>query len=211
MNDASDLAMYNLVKRISDVMLSFFGICLLFPLFVLLGMLIKVDSKGPVIYKGIRSGLHSAPFEIYKFRTMVYNAESIGGFVTSENDGRVTRVGRVFRKYKLDELPQLFNVLQGSMSIVGPRPEVPLYTNMYTGEEMLILTVRPGITDFSSMYFVQLAGVVGSSDDKIQFDRNIQDVLRTKNKLRIKYVKERSFSTDIQIIIKTFVKLFKSF
>ena len=97
------------------------------------------------------------------------------------------------------------------MSIVGPRPEVPLYTNMYTGEEMLILTVRPGITDFSSMYFVQLASVVGSSDDKIQFDRNIQDVLRTKNKLRIKYVKERSFSTDIQIIIKTFVKLFKSF
>jgi lipopolysaccharide/colanic/teichoic acid biosynthesis glycosyltransferase len=211
MNEASNMARYDLVKRISDILLSFSGILFLCPLFVIFGLLIRVDSKGPVIYKGIRSGLHSVPFQIYKFRTMVHNAEFVGGFVTSENDGRVTRIGKVFRKYKLDELPQLFNVLQGSMSIVGPRPEVPLYTKMYTGEEMLILTVRPGITDFSSIYFVQLAGIVGSSDDKTQFDRNVQDVLKTKNKLRIKYVKERSFSTDVKIIIKTFVKLFKSF
>ena len=211
MNEASNMARYDLVKRISDILLSFSGILFLCPLFVIFSLLIRVDSKGPVIYRGIRSGLHSVPFQIYKFRTMVHNAESIGGLVTSENDGRVTRIGKVFRKYKLDELPQLFNVLQGSMSIVGPRPEVPLYTKMYTGEEMLILTVRPGITDFSSIYFVQLAGIVGSSDDKTQFDRNVQDVLKTKNKLRIKYVKERSFSTDVKIIIKTFVKLFKSF
>ena len=211
MTNALNVTTYEFVKRISDILLSFSAILVLFPLMVILGLLIKLDSKGPIVYQGIRSGLNFVPFKIYKFRTMVDNAETFGGLVTAENDARVTSIGKVMRKYKLDELPQLFNVLQGSMSIVGPRPEVPRYTSQYEGEEKIILTVRPGITDYSSIFFIQLAGFVGSNDDAKQFDENIKEVLKTKNRLRIKYVKERSLSTDVRIIVKTFVKLFRSF
>ncbi len=202
---------YDYTKRIIDLLSSIFGLLLLFPLLLLIAIFVKLDSKGPIVYKGIRTGLNSVSFEIYKFRTMVHNAEKIGGLVTAKDDSRVTRFGKIIRKYKLDELPQLINVLKGEMSIVGPRPEVPLYTSLYTKEEEIILTVRPGITDFSSILFVQLGDVVGSNGDKKQFDNKIQNILRTKNKLRIKYVNERSFVTDLKIIIMTIVRLLKSF
>jgi len=203
--------MYSYIKRITDLLFSVFGILLLFPLFLLIAVFIKIDTKGAIIYKGVRTGLNSVPFEIYKFRTMVHNAEKNGGFVTSKNDPRVTKFGKIIRRYKLDELPQLFNVLKGDMSIVGPRPEVPLYTSLYSKEEKIILTVRPGITDFSSILFVQLADIVGHNEDKKQFDNRIQNVLKAKNKLRIKYVKEKSFVTDLKIIAMTFIKLLRSF
>jgi len=211
MNRSSTGLTYVCIKRAYDVVFSIIGLALLSPLMVIISILIKCESKGPIIYKGIRSGLNSTDFEIYKFRTMMNNAESFGGYVTAENDTRVTRVGKVLRKYKLDELPQLINVLTGTMSIVGPRPEVPLYTRRYTIQEQIILTVRPGITDYSSIFFVQLAGIVGPNDNERQFDENIENVLKTKNKLRIKYVEERSFKTDVRIIVMTFIKLCRSF
>ena len=126
---------YDLVKRSYDLILAGLGLILLAPIMLFIAIMVKVDSKGPVIYKGIRSGLNFSIFKIYKFRTMVANAEHIGGAVTAESDFRVTRLGKTLRKYKLDELPQLFNVLEGKMSIVGPRPEVPFYTSQYTQKE----------------------------------------------------------------------------
>ncbi len=205
------MKVYSSSKRITDLIFSIFGLLLFSPLLLFISLLIKLDSKGPIIYRGVRTGLESVPFEIYKFRTMAHHAENIGALVTSNDDIRITRVGRIIRKYKIDELPQLINVLKGEMSIVGPRPEVPLYTSQYTKEEEIILTVLPGITDYSSVLFIQLGDVVGSSRDKKQFDDNIQAVLRAKNKLRVKYVSERSFATDLKIIIMTFYRLIKSF
>jgi lipopolysaccharide/colanic/teichoic acid biosynthesis glycosyltransferase len=137
---------------------------------------------------------------MYKFRTMVVNAERLGGPSTGKNDPRITRLGRYLRKYKLDELPQLLNILRGQMSFVGPRPEVPQYTSLYTGEEKLILTVRPGITDYSSLKYINLAEVLGSE----QVDAFYEEKVRPeKNKLRIKYVKEHSFWVDLKIIALT--------
>jgi lipopolysaccharide/colanic/teichoic acid biosynthesis glycosyltransferase len=202
---------YDLLKRSYDLIFASLGLILLAPIMLVIAFMVKVDSKGPVIYKGIRSGLNFSVFKIYKFRTMVANAEDIGGAVTAESDFRVTRLGKALRKYKLDELPQLFNVLEGKMSIVGPRPEVPLYTSQYTEEEKIILSVKPGITDFSSIHFVQLASAVGFAKDKEQFEKNIDDVLKTKTVLRIKYVLERSLKTDVKIIFLTVMKLLKSF
>ena len=198
-------------KRATDLLFSLTGLFLLSPFFLLIAVLIKLDSKGPVIYRGIRTGLNLVHFEIYKFRSMVHNAENIGGFVTSKDDPRITRLGSILRKYKIDELPQLVNVLKGEMSIVGPRPEVPLYTSLYNKEEEIIFTVRPGITDYSSIFFVQLGDIVDSSRDKNQFDKRVKYVLREKNKLRIKYVNERSFVIDLKIIFMTFIRLIKSF
>lgn len=211
MKSSRNTSAYDFIKRSHDLFVASFGLILLAPLMLVVAFLVKLDSKGPVFYKGIRSGLNFSVFEIYKFRTMVTDAENIGGAVTAKNDCRITRIGKVLRKYKLDELPQLLNVLQGRMSIVGPRPEVPIYTERYSEKERIILSVKPGITDYSSIFFVQLAATVGSVENKRQFEKNIDDVLKTKIKLRIKYVSERSFITDTKIIFLTLIKLFKSF
>ena len=202
---------YEFIKRGFDLTLASVGLVLLAPLMLAIALLIKVDSKGPIIYRGRRSGMDFSVFEIYKFRTMVTDAEAIGGAVTAKNDSRVTRPGKLLRKYKLDELPQLFNVLAGEMSVVGPRPEVPLYTSRYTEKEKVILSVKPGITDYSSIYFVQLANTLGTADNKTQFEKNIDEVLKAKTELRLKYVAERSTATDIKIMFLTVVKLLKGF
>lgn len=193
-----------MLKRTFDLSCSLLGLILLFPLFIVIAVLIKVDSPGPVFYRGVRAGLHGKPFRIYKFRTMVVNAEKIGGESTGKDDPRITRVGRFLRRYKLDELPQLINVIRGEMSIVGPRPEVLTYTNRYEGDERLILTVRPGITDYSSIQFIQLGEVLGSEDPDRVYE---EKVLPVKNALRLKYVKEQSFLGDLVIIAKTLLKL----
>lgn len=197
---------YNFVKRIIDLIVSSLGLIVLLPLLISIAFIIKWESKGPILYRGERVGLNKHLFQIFKFRTMVENAESLGGLVTSKNDTRVTRIGSILRKYKIDEIPQLFNILRGDMSLVGPRPEVTEFTSLYKKEEEIIFSVKPGLTDFSSIEFVQLGETLGSNSNK-RFEEEVNKVLRRKIELRIKYVLERSFLVDIRILIMTVKKL----
>ena len=197
---------YAVIKRFVDIVISLIALPLLFFPFLLIAIIIKATSPGPAFYLGFRTGLGGKPFKIIKFRTMVVDAEKLGGGTTAFNDPRIFPFGRVLRKYKLDELPQFINVLKGEMSAVGPRPELPQYTDQYHDDELLILSVRPGITDFSSVEFSSLDEIVGAGDaDKVYEER----VLKKKNQLRIKYVKEQSFLLDIKILFKTLACLFK--
>lgn len=177
-----------------------------FPLVLIISLAIKLDSEGPAFYCGERVGRFGKIFRIFKFRTMVENAEKVGGPSSALNDPRFTKIGKILRKYKLDELPQLINILKGEMSIVGPRPQVEEYTSKYEGEEKMILSVRPGLTDYASIEFINL--------DKILGDENVDEKYRKeveprKNELRLKYVREKSFWTDIKIIFWTIVKFFE--
>ena len=194
-------------KRTFDLLAASIGFLILSPLFVVIACAVKWDTRGPVFYRGLRTGLNAVPFRILKFRTMVPDAESLGGRVTTRDDARVTRVGKVLRKYKLDELPQLINVIKGDMSVVGPRPEVSEYTALYTDEERLILSVRPGITDYASIEFVQLGQVVGSDMQDGAFEDRVRKVLEVKNALRLKYVHEQTLMGDIKLILLTLRKL----
>lgn len=167
--------------------------------------LIKTGDRGPVFYRGERVGLDGKSFRIFKFRTMVINAERIGGSSTSDLDPRITAIGRFLRKYKLDELPQLINVLIGDMSLVGPRPEVKHYTDLYSDEEKRILTVRPGITDWASIWNSDEGAILAGAKDP---DKAYMELIRpTKLRLQLKYVNEQSFLTDMKIILLTICAL----
>jgi len=195
------------LKRLFDIKVSFIGILVLSPILLLIALLIKLDSPGQIFYRGVRIGKDGKAFRIYKFRTMVVNAEKLGGPSTAGDDARVTKIGKLIRKYKLDELPQLLNVLEGDMSFVGPRPEVPLYVNMYTEEEKAILTVQPGITDWASLWNPDEGSILaGSADPEKAYMEKIRP---TKLKLQLRYVKERSFLTDMKIIFLTILKIIK--
>ena len=195
-----------LIKRLFDVLFSFSVLLLIWPLILFVAIAIKLTSPGPVFYRGIRTGLHGLPFRILKFRTMVVDAESLGGPTTGTNDKRVTRVGALLRRTKLDELPQFINVLTGDMSLVGPRPEVLEYTATYTGEEKIILSMRPGITDYSSIEFADLDDLVGDKDPDKYFREHI---MPKKTALRVKYVKEWSLWSDFRILWMTFFRVMK--
>lgn len=195
---------YEVIKRSLDICASLLGLVVLWPLYVGVAVLIRLDSPGPILYRPLRTGRAGKPFRVLKFRTMVPDAERLGGPSTGKNDPRVTRVGRVLRRYKVDELPQLVNVLRGEMSLVGPRPEVPQYTGLYSGEECLILTVPPGITDYASLKFANLDEVLGSEAPDRTYEEQVRPI---KNALRVKYVKERSISGDIAIIGRTIAKI----
>jgi len=182
------------------------GISLCFPLLLIISLAIKIESPGPIFYRGIRSGLFGVPFQIFKFRTMVVDAENLGGPSTALNDPRITRIGRLLRKYKFDELPQLLNILKGEMSFVGPRPQVEKYTKLYTGEEKDILSVKPGITDYASIYFIDLDAVLG--DENVD-EKYIKEIEPRKNKLRIRYVQQCCFSEDMKIFVMTLAQMFK--
>jgi lipopolysaccharide/colanic/teichoic acid biosynthesis glycosyltransferase len=189
------------MKRILDLTASGIGLILISPFLLTLAILIKEADEGPVFYRGLRIGLHGRPFRIFKFRTMLINAEKMGGPSTADDDLRITRIGKKLRKYKLDELPQLINVFTGDMSLVGPRPEVPHYVNMYTEEEKAILTVRPGITDWASLWNPDEGGILAGSPDPEK--TYIEKIRPEKIRLQLKYVRERSFWTDIKIIFLT--------
>ncbi|MGD0821272.1 MAG: sugar transferase [Desulfomonilia bacterium] len=197
---------YVLLKRVMDVVGAMAGILVLAPLLILIAVVLKLTSQGPVFYRGVRAGLNGKPFRIFKFRTMLENAESLGGPTTSTNDQRVTRIGALLRRTKLDEFPQLLNVLAGDMSLVGPRPEVLEYTSQYKGEEKYILSMRPGITDYASIEFADLDDLVGSTDPDKYFREHI---LPRKNALRVKYVKEWSLGSDFGILWATFLRVMK--
>ena len=144
------------VKPVIGFVVALLFLLVLWPIFVVIAILIMVDSGSPILYSPLRGGYKNKPFHIFKFRTMVKNADKIGGGTTALNDPRITKVGNVLRKTKLDEIPQLFNILNGTMSIIGPRPELLQYVDKYEGNEKIILEVRPGITDYSSVEFINL-------------------------------------------------------
>jgi lipopolysaccharide/colanic/teichoic acid biosynthesis glycosyltransferase len=192
----------DVVKRTFDLLAAATGLLLFAPLMACIAAAVKLSSPGPVFYRGVRTGRHGRSFRILKFRSMVADGEQRGGTTTGRNDPRVTPLGRLLRRTKLDELPQLINVLVGEMSLVGPRPEVAEYTDAYTADERRILSVRPGITDLASLRFNELEQVVGSSNPDETFRR---DVLPVKIALRLKYVDERSLAGDLVILAKTAV------
>ena len=195
---------YPFFKRLTDLAISLIAIIVFGPLMLVLAALIKLSSPGPVFYRGERAGRGGASFRILKFRSMIEDAEHKGGYSTAINDPRLTFNGRFLRKYKLDELPQFFNVLFGDMSLVGPRPQVLYYTSRYTGDELLILTVRPGITDLASLYFVDMDAVLGAGDADARYQTEIEPI---KNHLRIRYVREQSYFLDLRILVETAFKL----
>lgn len=197
-----------MLKRIFDFFVSLFGLVVLFPLFLALAVLIKLDSSGPVFYRGVRVGRDGKPFRIYKFRSMVVDAEKKGGPSTSKTDSRVTKIGKLIRRYKLDEFSQLINVLKGEMSIVGPRPEVQFYVDMMSeNERKTILSVKPGITDWASIWNSHEEDILKDNPDP---EKIYQEKIRPeKIRLQMKYVKEMTFWKDLGIIYSTIMKLYK--
>lgn len=191
------------MKRVVDVVFSAVGLLVLLPAFAIVALAVAIDSGLPVFYKGVRIGRYGKRFRMWKFRTMRADSE-LFGVTTGKNDARVTRVGRFLRKHKIDELPQLVNVLKGDMSLVGPRPEFEVHTSAYRGEESLILTVRPGITDYASLRFYDLGEVVGSEDPHRAFIEKVRD---EKNHLRVEYVKRQSLGEDFRILFRTLFRV----
>jgi len=195
-------------KRLLDCAVVLPLLVLLAPLMAMIALAIKLYSPGPALYHGTRVGLSGESFQILKFRTMVVGAETLGGFATPEDDPRITRVGRFLRRYKLDELPQLLNVLKGEMSLVGPRPEVHKFVDKYSDEEKNILRLRPGITDWASIWdFDEGAVLKGSEDPEETYERVIRP---TKLALQLHYFRDHSLGVDLRILFHTFIKLFHS-
>lgn len=192
------------LKRLFDIVASFCGIVILFPLIVIVSILIKLTSKGPVLFKQVRVTKNGRLFKIYKFRTMRENSEG-NKQITVGNDSRITGIGHILRKTKLDELPQLFNVLKGEMSLVGPRPEVPKYVELYTEEQREILKVSAGITDYASIYFSNESELLGEAENPEEF--YIKKIMPYKIELNKKYIKEIGIVTDIKLIILTILKI----
>jgi lipopolysaccharide/colanic/teichoic acid biosynthesis glycosyltransferase len=198
-------SMSDATKRLFDAIVSFVGVLLISPFLLLIAVLIKWASPGPVLYRGVRVGQYGKPFRILKFRTMIVDAELRGGSATAGDDPRLTPVGKFLRRYKLDELPQLLNVLKGEMSFVGPRPEVQKYVDRYSEDEKAILKLRPGITDWASIWNSNEAAVLeGSGDPEKSYEELI---LPTKLALQRKYLQDHACSTDVKILFHTFAKL----
>lgn len=189
------------MKRLLDLIVSGIGLLVLAPVFAVIAILIKINSNGPVFYRGVRSGHHGTPFRMMKFRSMVQNAEKIGSASTPEDDPRVTHIGSFLRKYKLDELPQLINVFTGDMSLVGPRPQVLWAVERYTQEERAVLNVRPGITDYASLYFRNEGEILAGSKDP---DRDyFEKIHPEKMRLSLEYVRNQSVWLDCKILTQT--------
>ena len=195
-----------ILKRFFDLLASGLGLVFLFPLMVLIALSIKLDSKGGVFFRQERVGRFGRIFRIHKFRTMMTDAERKGPQITVGTDARITRIGGVLRKYKLDELPQLIDVLFGNMSLVGPRPEVPRYVACYP-EEMreIVLSVRPGITDWASIEYKDENRILGMADDPHR--AYVEQVLPIKLGYYVDYVKQRTFLGDIKIILATLITI----
>lgn len=193
-------------KRIFDIVFSLTGILLLSPLFVIISILILIDSSGAIFYKQIRIGKNGKKFGLLKFRTMRPDSDKKGLITVGGKDPRVTRVGHFLRKYKLDELPQLFNILLGDMSFVGPRPEVEKYVELYDEKQLKVLDVKPGLTDYASLAYINESDILGQSDDPEK--TYIEEVMPDKLKLNLEYINDQSFTTDMKVIGKTILKIF---
>lgn len=191
--------------RFFDILLSGIGLFLCSPLFLYLAVWIKMDSKGSVFYKQIRVGREAKDFKLYKFRSMVIDADKQGLITVGERDPRVTRSGYFIRKYKLDELPQLINVFVGDMSMVGPRPEVRKYVEMYNEEECKVLTVKPGITDYASIEYINENEILAGAEDPER--AYIDVVMPAKIRLNMIYITRRSLSEYFKVIGLTVLKI----
>jgi len=194
------------MKRVFDIGMAFIFLVVLCPLLTVISVLIKTSSPGPVFYRGERVGRRGRIFRIFKFRTMVVDAERIGGPSTADDDPRITSVGRRLRKFKLDELPQSINVLRGEMSFVGPRPEVRHYVDMYTEKEKALLSLKPGITDWASLWNNDEGALLAAGSDP---EKTYLETIRPeKIRLQLKYLEDHSFLTDLRIIALTIRALF---
>jgi lipopolysaccharide/colanic/teichoic acid biosynthesis glycosyltransferase len=195
-----------MIKRSFDIIVSFLGLVVLTPLLLLLAVVIKLDSPGPIFFRQERIGKGFRPFFIFKFRTMLQDLSDQGRLITVGDDPRITRVGRFLRKSKFDELPQLINVLKGDMSLVGPRPEVRRYVELFQKDYEQILKIRPGITDLASLKYHNEAAVLeGFDNPEAEYCNRI---LPDKISLSKEYVKKSSFIFDLALIVKTLPKIF---
>ena len=193
------------MKRLFDIISSIVVVLLGFPFFITIAVVILIDGKGGVFYKQERIGRNKKPFYLLKFRTMRPGSENLGQLTIGSKDNRITTIGYYLRKYKLDEFPQLINVILGDMSIVGPRPEVVKYVNLYTEEQLNVLKVRPGLTDYASIIYFKENELLGNAEDPEKV--YIQEIMPQKLALNTKYIREKGMLTDLKIIFKTFLKI----
>ncbi|MCW8897439.1 MAG: sugar transferase [Flavobacteriales bacterium] len=194
-----------MMKRLMDIFFSLIGLIVLFPLFLIIALIITLDSKGGVFYKQTRVGKDGKDFKLFKFRSMAVGSDKKGLLTVGGNDSRITKPGYFIRKYKIDELPQLINVFIGDMSLVGPRPEVRKYVDLYNQEQQKVLSVKPGITDYASIAYINENEVLGRSLNPEK--TYIEEVMPSKLKLNLKYIGEKSVVTDIKIIFRTIAKI----
>lgn len=192
-------------KRVIDIIITGIALSILWPFYLIISVAIALEDGFPIFYRADRGGYKGNSFRVCKFRTMVKNADEIGGGTTALHDTRITNVGYFLRKTKLDELPQIGQVFLGKMSLIGPRPELLSYVNQYTRKETKILQVRPGISDYSSIEFINLDEIVGTENADEMYEKY---VLKKKNKLRIKYAETVSIKTDIYILFRTLGAVF---
>lgn len=194
-----------MIKRFSDILFSFLGLLVLFPFFLLISLCIICIDGFPVFYNQKRVGRKGRDFFVMKFRTMKKDAEKKGALTISSKDPRITRTGSFLRKYKIDELPQLFNVLFGDMSLVGPRPEVRKYVNLYNRDQLKVLEVKPGITDPASIEFANENELLGRSKDPEK--TYINEIMPAKLKLNLEYIRKQNFFSDLGVIFRTIFRV----
>ncbi|PJC37330.1 hypothetical protein CO046_01065 [Candidatus Peregrinibacteria bacterium CG_4_9_14_0_2_um_filter_53_11] len=193
-----------MLKRLFDIVVSLLLLLVLSPVLLVVALIIKLGSPGPLFYKANRAGRYKKPFKMFKFRSMVVNADKMGGPSTRKGDPRLTGIGAWLRRYKLDELPQLLNVVRGQMSLVGPRPEVPEYAELYKGPEEAIYKLRPGMTDFASLWDFHEEDVLAKATSTEEAERlYLEEVRPHKVELQMKYLRERSLWTDLKILAET--------
>src|SRR5690606_27948209 len=195
------------MKRLFDIVSSLLVLIIFSPVFLIISLIIAIGSKGGVFYKQERIGRNGKPFLLYKFRSMRPNSDKASLITVGGRDSRITREGYFLRKYKLDELPQLINILKGEMSVVGPRPEVKKYVDLYTEEQRKVLSVRPGLTDWASLYYIDENVLLGKSSDPEK--TYIDEIMPAKLELNMKYIQEAGLLTDLEIIFKTIFKIFR--
>ncbi len=181
------------------------GLVILCPILFIISLVVVSTSRGGVFYTQIRVGKNSKEFKLLKFRTMKPDSDKSGQLTIGDNDSRITGVGTLLRKFKLDEIPQLLNVIKGEMSIVGPRPEVPKYVNLYSKEQLKVLSVRPGLTDLASIEFINENEILGNSENPEK--EYVEVIMPTKLELNIQYIENQSFLGDIKLIFRTFGKI----
>lgn len=196
-----------MLKRVFDLLFSFVGVLILLIPFLIISLIIVLDSRGGIFYRQVRVGKNGKDFKLFKFRSMRTNADKAGLLTVGGRDNRITRVGYYIRKYKVDELPQLINVLLGDMSLVGPRPEVRKYVDMYNAEQLKVLSVKPGITDYASIEYSNENEILGKAADPEKV--YIEEIMPAKLKLNMKYIEQQGVLTDLKIIFSTIAKILK--
>lgn len=196
-----------MLKRLFDFLASSIGLLILFPLFILIALLIKFDSSGPVFYLQERVGKDNVLFKLFKFRTMRVGSDKAAAITIGARDSRITQIGFWLRKFKLDELPQLINVWKGEMSLVGPRPELKKFVDLYSANQLRVIAVKPGITDYASIQFKNENELLEGKEDPIDF--YIREIMPVKLELNLKYIQRQSFWLDIKIIFQTIFSIFR--